>query len=59
VIRIVSYDSTPFPLYKADGVTTIDDAENNAIVLKRNPSSPGEYRSVLLRWQGSTWTWIG
>lgn len=58
-IRIVSFDTTAFPLYAADGVTALFDANTSSIVLKKNPSAPGEYASVELMWTGARWEWIG
>lgn len=60
VIRIISEDqSTPFPLYEQDGVTAIADPNTSSIVLRANPSAPGEYASVLLMWTGAYWRMIG
>ena len=60
VIRICSYDTAePFPLYRADAVTAITDADANPIIIIGDPSGPGEYQSVLLQWTGAFWEMIG
>lgn len=59
-IRLVSSDATPLPLYAADGVTALQDANGSVLVLVASASpAPGEYASVLLQWTGAYWEWIG
>lgn len=59
VIRIVSQNDLAFPLYRADGVTAIEDPNESNIVMKKLPVSAGEYATVLLMWNGATWEMIG
>jgi hypothetical protein len=46
-------------LFEQDTVTAIANPNTTPIVMKANPSAPGEYASVLLLWSGGNWEMVG